>query len=94
MIFCLISYDIRDDQRRTQVHQVLKNHGNRVQFSVFECFLPDRKLQALQKRLLELIHPTVDSLRVYRLCRRCLSGVECMGVGVVPEDDTSLPVIL
>lgn len=90
----LISYDISDDHRRNQIHKLLKNHGFRVQKSVFECRLPDRKLQDLQVRLSKLLDPSVDSIRVYRLCKKCLCSVEVMGTGSVPDDGDQLPTII
>jgi CRISPR-associated protein Cas2 len=94
MNFCLISYDIRDDTRRTRIHDLLKNHGLRVQFSVFECCLSERRFLDLHRQLLRLLDPSVDSIRFYKLCRKCLVGVEVAGVGVPPDEDDSLPIIL
>ena len=94
MNFCLISYDVTDDTRRTRIHDLLRNHGVRVQKSVFECILPEKKLQELQERLSRMIHPTVDSIRFYRMCRRCLTSVEVLGVGTEPDMDNQLPVII
>lgn len=94
MNFCLISYDVCDDTRRTRIHDLLRNHGTRVQKSVFECRLPDRKLLELQNRLAQMLDPKVDSIRVYRVCRRCLGTVEFYGVGPDPDPDDNLPVIL
>jgi len=94
MNFCLISYDICDDPRRTRIHDLLRNHGTRVQKSVFEVRLPDRKLQELQNKLSKMLDPTVDSIRLYRVCRRCLSSVEIFGTGPEPDPDDNLPVII
>jgi CRISPR-associated endonuclease Cas2 len=35
----LVCYDITDDKRRDRVFKVCKNHGEHLQFSVFECDL-------------------------------------------------------
>lgn len=94
MNFCLISYDICDDTRRTRIHDLLRNHGVRVQKSVFECILPDKKLQGLQDRLAKMLDPGVDSIRFYRVCRRCLTSVEVLGVGTEPDPENNLPVII
>lgn len=94
MTFSLISYDITDDTRRTRIYQLLRNHGERVQYSVFECHLPDKKLQELRNQLFKLIDPRVDSVRIYRLCKKCLFGVEVVGAGRVPEGVSELPNIV
>lgn len=94
MNFCLISYDVCEDTRRTRIHDLLRNHGVRVQKSVFECILPDKKLQDLQDRLSKMLDPSVDSIRFYRVCRRCLTNVEIVGIGTEPDLDNHLPVII
>jgi len=94
MIFSLISYDISDDDRRTRIHDLLRNHGLRVQKSVFECRLPEKKLNELQVKLGNLMNPNTDSVRIYRLCKRCLFSVEAMGTGSLPDDEHDLPSII
>ena len=38
-MFILVTYDIKDDKKRNKVCNILKDYGNRVQYSVFECYL-------------------------------------------------------
>jgi CRISPR-associated protein Cas2 len=60
-----IAYDIPDDTRRVKLANLLKSYGERVQLSVFECYLDEgllRELEAKAKRLLDL---SEDALRVY-----------------------------
>jgi CRISPR-associated endonuclease Cas2 len=38
-VLILVSYDIPDDRRRTKLAHTLKDFGQRVQYSVFECLL-------------------------------------------------------
>ena len=82
----LITYDISDDDSRQKVHNVLKDYGKRVQYSVFECHLSDEQLSLLRARLLEEIGST-DSLRWYPLCVWCSEKVFFQGVGLPPEDE-------
>ncbi|MFW5443046.1 MAG: CRISPR-associated endonuclease Cas2 [Methylococcaceae bacterium] len=35
----MIAYDISDHRQRRSIFNLLKDHGQRVQFSVFECEL-------------------------------------------------------
>lgn len=68
----LVCYDVSTEteggQRRLRrVAQACRDHGQRVQKSVFECVLSDAQLEKLRRRLLAEIDPTVDSLRLYRL---------------------------
>ncbi len=43
----LVCYDITDDKRRERVFKVCKNHGEHLQFSVFECDLNAMELAGL-----------------------------------------------
>jgi len=38
----LVSYDVPDDRRRTKIAALLKDFGERVQYSVLECLLEGR----------------------------------------------------
>jgi len=77
--FYLVAYDIPSDRRRTKVHKVLCGFGQWTQYSVFELFLTDKELVALQHKLEKLINPQEDSLRLYPLCAGCLKTVETIG---------------
>lgn len=82
----LITYDISDDDNRQKVHDILKDYGKRVQYSVFECHLSDSRLNVLRGRLLDEID-NADSLRWYPLCRWCSTAVFFQGLGLPPEDE-------
>lgn len=51
----VVSYDVPNDRRRTRLAHALKDFGGRVQYSVFECHLDEKALQALRDRVLRLI---------------------------------------
>lgn len=80
----VVSYDIKDDKRRTRVHKALMSYGQWVQYSVFECDLEVAKYLKLRDRLSDLIKPDDgDSIRFYNLCGECGKKVERVG-GVQP----------
>lgn len=83
--FYVISYDITDDRRRVKVMKTLKNFGQRVQYSVFECWLEPRQLHDLQRRLRRWVTPQ-DSLRFYSLCQEDTGRIQVMGLGNVTPD--------
>ncbi len=89
-MFILISYDIEGDKTRSQIATVLEAHGERVQYSVFECHLKPSQFEKLKKRLSAIIEQGPDdeafSIRYYRLCKSCISKIEIMGEGGVTED--------
>lgn len=82
----VVSYDIRDDRRRTRAAHLLKDFGRRVQYSVFECRLGAEQVERLESRLLAEIEPEEDSVRVYRLCADCRGKVAILGVGEMTEE--------
>lgn len=82
----VVSYDISDDRRRTRLAHTLKDFGERVQYSVFECRLDAAALEKLRRRVQMLIDVKEDTVRIYRLCLECDRQVEIQGTGKVTED--------
>jgi len=58
----LITYDIRDDKRLRKVHRTMKNFGDHLQYSVFECQLNDSELLECQAALAEVINHREDQV--------------------------------
>ncbi|MFZ4394836.1 MAG: CRISPR-associated endonuclease Cas1 [Kiritimatiellia bacterium] len=56
----LVSYDVADDKRRTRVFKLLRDTGDRVQYSVFCCQLNPRELHALKEAVRERLHREED----------------------------------
>jgi len=79
MDFYVISYDVADDKRRLKVARTLEAHGERVQYSVFECLLKRKDFEALCAQLKDIIEEAEDSLRIYRLCPPCVERIETWG---------------
>jgi CRISPR-associated protein Cas2 len=75
----IVTYDIPDDKRRNRIHKELKNFGQWVQYSVFECDLDDRQLQRLRHRLERLMDQREDSIFFYRVCAACAAHVDRLG---------------
>jgi CRISPR-associated protein Cas2 len=82
----LVSYDISDDRRRTRLAETLKDFGQRVQYSVFECRLDPDQLGQLRRRVLREIDQERDNVRFYRLCATCAGEVEAHGITQVEGD--------
>ena len=61
--FVVVSYDIPDDRRRNRVCKLLKDYGERVQYSVFECMLRPDDLKRLRERLKPLLVLEEDDVR-------------------------------
>ncbi|MEW6457063.1 MAG: CRISPR-associated endonuclease Cas2 [Acidobacteriota bacterium] len=80
-MFVVVSYDIVDDKRRNRVLNELKNYGNHVQYSVFECDLNKKQIENLQAELRRVIDGKEDSIRYYFLCGSCIERIEVDGKG-------------
>ena len=68
----LVTYDVntltKEGRRRLRkVAKVCSGFGQRVQYSVFEISVNAVQRERLMAKLLEVIHQTEDSLRVYHL---------------------------
>ncbi|MBI4820413.1 MAG: CRISPR-associated endonuclease Cas2 [Deltaproteobacteria bacterium] len=85
--YVVVAYDIVDDERRGRVAKALNGYGERVQKSVFDCLVDERRLAELQERLEDLIDLSTDSVRYYRLCAKCERTVTVQGRGDVREDE-------
>ena len=67
----LISYDIRDDKKRYNLHKLLKNYGQRNQFSVFECDITEKEYVKLKYEIDKYKIEAGDSVMIYPLCYNC-----------------------
>ncbi len=68
----VVSYDVEttDAAGRRRLRRIAKacqDHGQRVQFSVFECELTPAAWTALRQRLIDAMDQERDSLRFYFL---------------------------
>jgi CRISPR-associated protein Cas2 len=68
----LVAYDVSTEtaagrRRLRHVANACLAFGQRVQKSVFECSLTPEQLERLEHRLLKIVKPEEDSLRIYRL---------------------------
>ena len=88
----LISYDIENDKLRAKVAKILEGHGERVQYSVFECHLRVKDYNRLKGRLTGLLDKASEketkSIRLYRLCAPCEGRLEIIGSGSITTDES------
>lgn len=88
----VITYDVNteDADGRKRLRLIAKqcvNHGQRVQNSVFECWLDASQCRQLQAKLLALMDENKDSLRFYYLGNKYQTKIEHFGIktGYDPE---------
>jgi CRISPR-associated protein Cas2 len=76
----VVSYDISDDKRRRQVAKIMEGYGYRVQYSVFECDLNQKRLAILKRKLKPLVKgQEMDSIRFYPLLGDAAGQVQVLG---------------
>jgi CRISPR-associated protein Cas2 len=83
----VVTYDISSPKRLRRVARLMGKYGGRAQKSVFECDISKEQLMQLQKKIKKVIDREKDSVRFYYLCQPCLSKIEWLGVGAVPEEE-------
>lgn len=90
----LITYDVetisvQGRKRLRKVARVCTDYGQRVQNSVFEMNIYPEDLVQIKNKLLEIIDPDKDSVRIYNLGKNWQRKVETMGVdeSYNPESD-------
>jgi CRISPR-associated protein Cas2 len=61
----IVVYDIPDDKRRTRLANFLLGYGNRIQLSVFECFITIEEMRQLYQLVKNKVKPEEDNVRFY-----------------------------
>jgi CRISPR-associated protein Cas2 len=84
-MWVIVAYDVNTEDRAGQkrlrrVAKICKNHGQRVQKSVFECSVDEAQYEQLKRKLIREIDKAVDNLRIYRLIEPREHFVEAFGV--------------
>ncbi|MEW6375034.1 MAG: CRISPR-associated endonuclease Cas2 [Thermodesulfobacteriota bacterium] len=93
ILHIVASYDISDPKRLTKVARAMKNFGERVLKSVFECNLNQKKYGEMKEKIDEIIEPIEDSVRYYILCEKCIREVEHSGKGKSFQEDEEYMVV-
>jgi CRISPR-associated protein Cas2 len=81
----VVCYDIADARRLRRVARAMGNWGDRVQKSVFECFLSPRQQAQMLAQIRPLIDPARDSVRLYPLCPTCADRRDALGCSPVAQ---------
>ncbi len=84
--FVVVVYDIPNDRVRTRVCNELKNYGDHVQLSVFECVLSEDKYLEMKEALRDIIADHEALVRFYKLCQACVERSELLGEGSFARD--------
>lgn len=85
----IVSYDFRDDKRRSKFSRFLKKYGRRLQYSVFELKNSKRVLQNVVKEVEYKHKPyfhATDSVLIYQICQACEKKILRYGCAVHEEE--------
>lgn len=85
MMNILVSYDINTStpegrRRLGRIAKICLNYGQRVQNSVYECYIDSERLLSMKKDLLGCIEIEEDSIRIYKLGRKYEESVIHYGI--------------
>ncbi|MGI0481109.1 CRISPR-associated endonuclease Cas2 [Geminocystis sp. CENA526] len=75
----IIVYDIPDNKRRNNLSNFLEGYGNRVQFSVFECFLTLSEMKDLFEKVKKKVKTSEDNVRFYWISSNATSQILTLG---------------
>ncbi|MBA4395769.1 MAG: CRISPR-associated endonuclease Cas2 [Syntrophales bacterium] len=78
----LVTYDITEPKRLNNMRKFLKEFGLRTQKSVFECDIDDIALKRIRAYCRDNLDMTRDSVRIYKICTRCINKVVISGTGL------------
>jgi len=83
----VVAYDVMDDPRRARLSKFLLGYLDRVQKSVFEGEIEEKRFETMKAGIEKIIDQDEDTVRIYHLCLRCIPAVEVVGTGVIIEED-------
>ena len=70
----LVCYDVHNPKRLRRAAKHMEGYGERMQYSVFRCWLTEREMQRLRRELTEILIAEDDVLLI-PLCGRCVAGI-------------------
>jgi CRISPR-associated protein Cas2 len=79
----LVCYDIHDPERLRKGAKHLEGYGERMQYSVFRCWMTDRQMQQLRWELTELL-AAEDNVLIIPLCARCVAAIQTTHAAAQP----------
>ena len=80
----VVCYDVETidpagQRRLRQVAKTCKDYGQRVQFSVFECFISLEEMRQLHEKVKKFVVPAEDNVRFYWMFAEAMSMTLTIG---------------
>jgi CRISPR-associated protein Cas2 len=85
----IVTYDVRDDARLRRVLKVMRNFGEHLQYSVFDCQLSEKDVVLLRDALKRTIDVSADQVLIIKLGPadgNAAKAIESLGIQYVPPD--------
>ena len=79
MFYLVIAYDTPSDKRRNKLARLLKNYGERRQYSLFELWVNKTQLAKLKLGIQNIVDNTEDTLAIYFLSPESLKRTVRIG---------------
>lgn len=89
LVHYVVAYDVSDSKRLKKVYDTLRDFGDPIQYSVFECQISERNLLILRDRLSKIVVKDADRIIFIRLgpvSDSTVSAFETMGCQFAPRD--------
>ena len=82
----LVSYDVVDNAKRLALAKFLKGHLERVQKSVFEGEIEEKRFEPMKNGIEAIVDQEEDTVRIFELCGRCIGTIAIVGTGKYIEE--------
>jgi CRISPR-associated protein Cas2 len=87
----IVAYDIADPKRLNRIARIMKEYGHRVQKSIFEADIDERRFAEMRRRVEFSMVREVDGVKYFPLCDRCADTLVALGLCKVhPVDEDYL----
>ena len=91
----LVTYDVNTEtkqgaNRLRKIAKKCQNYGQRVQNSVFECYLDAGQYHKFKNELISMIDNETDNFRFYQLGNKYQSKIESFGNDISYDPEESL----
>ena len=70
----LVCYDVRDPERLRRAAHHMEGYGERIQYSIFRCWMTRLEMERLRWELTDLLDPA-DAVMLIPLCGNCVAGI-------------------
>lgn len=89
----IIAYDIAHPRRLNRVAKIMKDYGVRVQKSIFEVEVDNKRFAEMKRRVRDVILESEDGVKYFPLCEKCAGTVEIIGQGIFVDPDEEYVVV-